>query len=457
MGPTSERIALISDVHGNLTALDAVLADIDARGISRIFNLGDYVGKGHRGREVVEICRERCEVNILGNWDDFLPHPAREFDNARGQLRAVAYRMLGSLTEADDAVQEAWLRLARSEAERIENLRAWLTTVVGRICLDMLRTRAARREDALDDVHLPDLVLSRADDPEPAAELADAVGLALIVVLDTLNPAERLAFVLHDMFGVPFDDVAVIVGKTPAAAKMLASRARRRVRGVQPERPDVARQRQVVDALVAASREGSFEGLVAVLDPDIVLRVDYGDVRSRIVRGAENVASQALQFSQFAPYARRLTVNGLAGMAAVVDGQPMSVLSFDVRDGRIVGIDILADLESDQPPQPRTLFWRQRRGERTWRAAREGDLKRIWRHDGDSVEQWLFDLSTDPGEKQDLLSERSAEAARLQSLAGAGPLFARVAISAAEAPRVLPERDGVVLKNRFRAAMGLKA
>jgi RNA polymerase sigma-70 factor (ECF subfamily) len=273
---------------------------------------------------------------------------AQRFEENRPHLRAVAYRMLGSLAEADDAVQEGWLRLTRTDAGSVENLTGWLTTVVARICLDMLRSRKSRREESLD-VHVPDPVLSRDDgaDPEHQAVLADSVGLALLVVLETLNPPERLAFVLHDMFGVPFDDIARIVDRSPDAAKQLASRARRRVRGVAPSaEPDLARQRAVVDAFVAASRSGDFDALVAVLDPDVVLRADAGIggiAPSNYVRGAANVASQALTFARLAATARRVLVNGGVGAVAVVDGKPVSVVGFTVLDDRIVEINILAD------------------------------------------------------------------------------------------------------------------
>jgi RNA polymerase sigma-70 factor (ECF subfamily) len=283
------------------------------------------------------------------NEDEWL---ARRFEEHRGRLRAVAYRMLGSLSEADDAVQEAWLRLNRHAAgtdrDEIDNLGAWLTTVVGRISLNLLRSRATRREEPLD-VHVPDPVVSPAagGDPEHEALVADAVGLALLVVLDTLEPAERLSFVLHDMFALPFDDIAPIVGRTPAAARQLASRARRRVQGAAavPD-TDLPRQREVVDAFMAASRSGDFEALVAVLDPDVVLRADYGDHPSAVtrhLRGAEAVARQALMFSQYARFARPAVVNGAAGMVTAPDGRVMSVMGFTIRGGRITGIDIVAD------------------------------------------------------------------------------------------------------------------
>jgi RNA polymerase sigma-70 factor (ECF subfamily) len=275
---------------------------------------------------------------------------AERFESHRPHLRAVAYRMLGSLAEADDAVQESWFRLSRTDTSDVENLGGWLTTVVGRVCLDMLRSRKSRREDSLDLAALPDPIISREDgaDPEQQAMLADSVGLALLVVLETLTPAERLAFVLRDMFAVPFEEIAPIVGRTPAAARQLASRARRRVQGV-PTVPDVdlPKQREIVNAFLAASRAGDFEALVAVLDPDVVLRADAGTAAGvREVRGAETVASQALTFSRLGgadlPIHPAL-VNGVAGIVSMRDGKPFSVLSFLVVDGRIAEIDILAD------------------------------------------------------------------------------------------------------------------
>jgi RNA polymerase sigma-70 factor, ECF subfamily len=281
--------------------------------------------------------------------DEFL---AERFEEHRTHLRAVAYRMLGSLSEADDAVQEAWLRLSRSDANAIENLRAWLTTVVARVSLNVLRSRRSRREEPLDvDVHMPEPIVSHADgvDPEHEALLADSVGLALLVVLETLSPAERLAFVLHDMFAVPFDEIAPMVGRTPTAARQLASRARRRVHGA-PTVPDadLTRQREVVDAFFAAARRGDFDALVAVLDPDIVLRADGGTLRpddTRVVRGAEQVAKRALMFAGLSPYVRPALVNGVAGVVVAPHGQPFSVMGFTVVGGRIVAIDALSDPE----------------------------------------------------------------------------------------------------------------
>jgi RNA polymerase sigma-70 factor (ECF subfamily) len=273
---------------------------------------------------------------------------AGRFEAHRTHLKAVAYRMLGSTSEADDAVQEAWLRLSRSDTSDITNLGGWLTTVVARVCLDMLRSRTARREDPLE-THLPDPLVSPADgiDPEHEALLADAVGLALLVVLESLGPAERLAFVLHDMFAVPFEEIAPIVGRSPAAARQLASRARRRVQAAAPlPDPDLARQRQVVDAFLAAARGGDFDALVAVLDPDVVLRAEGGAVPAgglRQVHGAAAVARQALTFARFAYSAHPAVVNGAAGVVTVVDGRPVSVVSFTITRGKIVAIDILAD------------------------------------------------------------------------------------------------------------------
>jgi RNA polymerase sigma-70 factor (ECF subfamily) len=269
------------------------------------------------------------------------------FEEHRGHLRAVAYRMLGSLTEADDAVQESWLRLSRSDVSAVENLRGWLTTVVGRICLDMLRSRTARREDPME-VRLPDPIVGPADagDPEHQAVVADSIGLALLVVLDTLTPAERLAFVLHDMFAVPFEDIGHILGRSTAATKQLASRARRRVRGSAPT-PDAdpARQRQVVDAFLAASRAGDFEALLAVLDPDVVLRADAGAATglSALVRGAAEVAGRALMFRRFAGEQQVVSVNGGIGVLSLADGRPAALMAVTVAGGRIVEIDILAD------------------------------------------------------------------------------------------------------------------
>lgn len=269
---------------------------------------------------------------------------AEHFEQHRARLRGVAYRMLGSLSDAEDAVQEAWLRLSRSDASAIENLGGWLTTVVARVCLNALRSR---REEPLG-VHLPEPIIQREGgaDPEREALLSESVGLALLLVLDTLTPAERLAFVLHDMFAVPFDDIAPIVDRTPAATRKLASRARRRVEEAPAPDPDLDRQREVVDAFLAASREGDFDALVAVLDPDVMLRVDGGAGGvSRIVRGAAAVARGALAFSKFAPHQRVVLVNGVVGVLTAPEGKVFSLTAFTVTDGKVAAMDILADPE----------------------------------------------------------------------------------------------------------------
>ncbi|HEX3513755.1 MAG TPA: sigma-70 family RNA polymerase sigma factor [Trebonia sp.] len=275
------------------------------------------------------------------------------FEQHRPHLRAVAYRMLGSLAEADDAVQDTWLRLSRSGTEGVENLGGWLTTIVARVCLNMLRSRRRRREEPLA-VHVPDPVISPdgKSQPEDAALLADSVGLALLVVLDTLTPDERLAFVLHDMFDLPFAQIAAMVGRSPAAAKQLASRARRRVKGAAiPADPDLARQRAVVDAFFSAARLGDFDALVAVLHPGVLLRVD-ADARHReaslLVQGSAAVARQAvkgfrLMFGGPAAELRPVLVNGSAGVVVTVDGQPFTVIGFTVAGGKIAGIDAIAD------------------------------------------------------------------------------------------------------------------
>jgi RNA polymerase sigma-70 factor (ECF subfamily) len=274
---------------------------------------------------------------------------AARFEEHRPHLRAVGYRMLGSLSEADDAVQEAWLRLSRSDADAIENLGGWLTTVVARVSLNMLQSRKSRHEEPFE-AHMPEPIVTREDgvDPEYEALLSDSVGLALLVVLDTLTPAERLAFVLHDMFAVPFEEIAPIVGRSPTAARQLASRARRRVQGAAPDpEPNVALQREVVNAFIAAAREGDFEGLLAVLDPDVVLRADrpVPVTAPREVHGAEKVASQALMFARLAPAGRPALVNGAAGIVVAPGGRPFAVLGFTVSGGRIVAIDVIADPE----------------------------------------------------------------------------------------------------------------
>jgi RNA polymerase sigma-70 factor (ECF subfamily) len=268
---------------------------------------------------------------------------AQRFDDNRGRLRSVAYRMLGSLDEADDAVQETWLRLSRSEAGDIENLTAWLTTVIGRVCLDRLRSLASRREQPT--AQLPEPIVSPPDgvDPQHQVILADSIGLALYVVLEALAPAERVAFVLHDMFAVPFDDIAPIVGRTPAATRKLASRARGRVSQAPVPEPDLDHQREVVDAFLAASRNGDFDALVAVLDPDVVLRVDAAGGVSNLVRGAREVARRALDFSQLAPHLHHVLVNGAVGVVAAPKGTVFSLTGFTIVGGKIAAMDILAD------------------------------------------------------------------------------------------------------------------
>jgi RNA polymerase sigma-70 factor (ECF subfamily) len=271
---------------------------------------------------------------------------AEQFEANRPHLRSVGYRMLGSLTEADDAVQEAWLRLTRSDAAAIDNLGGWLTTVVSRICLDKLRSRRSRAEESLD-LRLPELIVTSegGGDPEQQALLADSVGLALLVVLDTLEPAERLAFVLHDVFAVPFDEIASIVERSPAAARQLASRARRRVRGAATPDADLPRQREVVNAFLAAARDGDFAALLAVLDPDVVLRVDAGAAQlpPREIRGAQAVASQATSFARADIVLQPVLVNGAAGVVSwLPDGTPLSLLGFTIAGGRIVEIHAVA-------------------------------------------------------------------------------------------------------------------
>jgi RNA polymerase sigma-70 factor (ECF subfamily) len=272
------------------------------------------------------------------------------FEEHRSRLRAVAYRMLGSLSEADDAVQESWLRISRAGTGGVDNVAAWLTTVVARVCLNMLRSRASRREQPLD-VHLPDPIITGADggNPEHEALLADAVGLAMLVVLDELSPAERLAFVLHDLFAVPFESIGTMIDRSPAAARQLASRARRRVQGAAPAPdPDLRRQRAVVDAFFAAARDGDFEALVAVLHPDVVLRADGGTARTRpsvVIHGAREVAGQAVLAQRFAPYVRPVLVNGTAGVVAVIAGRAFSIMAFTVTRGKIAAVDVLYDPE----------------------------------------------------------------------------------------------------------------
>lgn len=273
-----------------------------------------------------------------------------QFEEHRPRLRAVAYRMLGSVTEADDALQEAWLRVGRADTREVENPGGWLTTVVARVCLNLLRSRRSRREEPLD-VHVPDPIISSeaGPDPEQEALLADSVGLALLVVLETLAPAERVAFVLHDMFAVPFDDIAELLARSPAATRQLASRARRRVREQAPAPDaDLDRQREVVNAFLAAAREGDFDALVAVLDPDVVLRSDGGATRPRysvVLHGSNTVGGQAATYQRFASFARPALVNGTAGVVAVAGDRTLSVLGFTVVDGRIVSIEVLSDPE----------------------------------------------------------------------------------------------------------------
>jgi RNA polymerase sigma factor (sigma-70 family) len=274
---------------------------------------------------------------------------AERFQVHRSRLHAVAYRMLGSLSEADDAVQETWLRLSRADTGGVDDLGKWLTTVTARVCLDLLRARTARREEPLG-VHLPDPIISHAETPDPEQEalLAEGVGLALLVVLEQLAPAERLALVLHDTFAVPFEEIAAVLGRSPAATRKLASRARRRVRA-SPSLPDadLDHQREVVDAFLAAARNGDLDALVAVLDPDVVVHADWGRApagASRTLRGARPVAEQALAFSRRASSAQPVLVNGTAGVVATAHGRPVAVMSFTVGRGRIVEIDILADV-----------------------------------------------------------------------------------------------------------------
>jgi RNA polymerase sigma factor (sigma-70 family) len=275
---------------------------------------------------------------------------AQRFEENRARLRAVAYRMLGSLSEADDAVQDTWLRLSRIDAGEVENLGGWLTTVLARVCLNVLRSRRTRREEPFGP-HVPEPIIDPVAgvNPEHEALLADSVGLALLVVLETLTPAERLAFVLHDMFAVPFDQIAPIVDRSPDAARQLASRARRRVQGNTPVGDaDPQQQRQVVEAFLTAAREGDFEALVALLDPDVVLRADSGPGlpwATLELRGAAEVAARALTYARLQLFNRPVLVNGQLGMIAYRDGQPFSVGAITVRGGRIVAMDILADPE----------------------------------------------------------------------------------------------------------------
>jgi RNA polymerase sigma factor (sigma-70 family) len=285
--------------------------------------------------------------DVTMDEQDFL---AQRFEQHRSHLRAVAYRMLGSLSEADDAVQDTWIRLSRTNADEVENLGGWLTTVVARVCLNMLRSRQSRREEPFGP-HVPEPIIDPVSgvDPEHEALLADSVGLALLVVLEMLAPAERLAFVLHDMFAVPFDQIAPIVDRSPEAARQLASRARRRVQGSTPVGDaDPEQQRRVVEAFLAAAREGDLEALVALLDPDVVLRADSGPALPQAtleVRGAVEVASRARTYARLQLFNRPVLVNGVLGMIAYRDGEPFSVGAITVRGGRIVEMDILADPE----------------------------------------------------------------------------------------------------------------
>jgi RNA polymerase sigma factor (sigma-70 family) len=274
---------------------------------------------------------------------------AQRFEEQRTHLRAVAFRMLGSLAEADDAVQDTWVRVSQAETSEIENLGGWLTTIIARVCLNMLRSRNVRREESLE-VHLPDPVISSVGElgPEEEALLADSVGLALLVVLDSLAPAERLAFVLHDMFELPFDEIAPMVGRSPTAARQLASRARRRVKGADIPDPDLARQRAVVDAFFLAARGGDFDALIALLHPEIILRADFGPSRpsaSMIVRGADAVARQARLGANPAALLHPALVNGAAGVVITLDGQPHVVMAFTVVNDQVVELDIIADPE----------------------------------------------------------------------------------------------------------------
>ena len=278
---------------------------------------------------------------------------AKSFEAHRRHLQAVAYRMLGSASEADDAVQEAWLRLSRSDAEEISNLKAWLTTVVARVCLDMLRSRSSRREETLEEqVDEPRADSGAVTDPEQEALMADSVGLALLVLLDTLAPAERVAFVLHDVFDLPFEEIAQIVGRTPAAARQLASRARRRVRRDDTSRDsDLKNQRVVVDAFLAALRAGDFQGLLAVLDPDVVVRLGPGagaPGAPREIRGAENWARGAVAFSRLARFVQPALINGAVGLVFAARGKLSRVLTFTIVNGKIAEVEIIADRQTLQ-------------------------------------------------------------------------------------------------------------
>jgi RNA polymerase sigma-70 factor (ECF subfamily) len=275
---------------------------------------------------------------------------AETFEEHRPRLRAVAYRMLGSFSEADDAVQETWIKFDRTDVSDVRNLSSWLNTVAGRVCLDMLRSRASRREDSLDDdrFRMPDPVVRGVGaDPEESALMTDSIGIALMLVLQTLEPAERLAFVLHDLFAVPFDEIAEVLGRTPVATRQLASRARRRVDEAAPEpEDDLARRQEVADAFLRASRAGDFDALIAILDPDVVARSDGGRMGPSLQRrGANEVASGALFFSKLADSGVPVLVNGQPGAVGIVNGRVLSVLAFRIRGGRVIGLDILTDPE----------------------------------------------------------------------------------------------------------------
>ena len=289
-------------------------------------------------------------MNRTGELDSMAEHEwlVQQFEGNRNHLRAVAYRMLGSVSEAEDAVQETWLRLSRANATEIGNLGGWLTTVVARVCLDMLRSRSSRREESLDaQVREPATPSEPGRDPEKEALLADSVGLALLVVLDRLSPAERLAFVLHDMFGVPFEEIATIVGRTPEAARQLASRARRRVQGAErPPRGGIHQQREIVEAFLRALRARDFEGLVAVLDPEVVVRIDEAARRPGVpgeIRGAHNWAKGAMAFARFGEDIEPMLVDGVVGLVWAPQGQLSRVLRFTISDGRITGVEIIGD------------------------------------------------------------------------------------------------------------------
>jgi RNA polymerase sigma factor (sigma-70 family) len=303
------------------------------------------VSSSHSANSVRHCYDGSTRRDVTVNDTDFL---AEQFELHRGHLRAVAFRMLGSLSEAEDALQEAWLRMERADASGIDNPGGWLTTVLARVCLDMLRSRRSRREEPLGP-HVPEPIVSSQDgvDPEHEALLADSVGLAMLVVLETLAPAERLAFVLHDMFAVPFDEIAPIVDRSPEAARKLASRARHRVQGAAPvPDADLARQRQVVDAFLAAARDGDFEALLELLDPEVVLRVDGGELgprRSLELKGAPAVLEQLSRFGGGARFARPALVNGAAGFVVVPRDRPVAVVGFTVVDGKVAEMDVLAD------------------------------------------------------------------------------------------------------------------